>query len=108
MDARERPVVVRGRTCVLVCARVGGDIVVVIRVGSTIQHGQEGLTSREREVLRQVAAGFSSAAIAARRSIHPSTVRTHVERAREKLGARTRAEAVARAIERGDIGPPFR
>ena len=60
-----------------------------------------GLTAREREVLKLVADGLTTQKIARRLQIQPATVRTHVEHAREKLDARTRAEAVARALAIG-------
>ncbi|MCB9683494.1 MAG: hypothetical protein H6735_00470 [Alphaproteobacteria bacterium] len=102
----ERPASIRGRRCELVCTRVGADLVVVVRPGPALEPGTEVLTLREREVLGLVAAGVEPADIARRLRIGGSTVRTHVERARSKLGARTRAEAVARALARGEIPPP--
>lgn len=61
------------------------------------------LTAREREVLRLVADGLTSAAIGARLDISPETVRVHVRRVMEKLSADTRLEAVATAIRRAII-----
>ena len=61
-----------------------------------MREGERALTPREREVLDLVAQGLTTPRIANELGIRPSTVRTHVEHAREKLGARTRAEAVAR------------
>ncbi|MEZ4234737.1 MAG: helix-turn-helix transcriptional regulator [Myxococcota bacterium] len=58
----------------------------------------ERLTPREREVLAGVARGWSTDRIARELGVLPSTVRTHAEQARGKLGARTRAEAVVRAM----------
>lgn len=101
-----RPAEVRGRSCELTCARVGPEVVVVVRPGPRLEPGAEVLTQREREVLSLVAAGVEPADIGRRLHIGASTVRTHVERARAKLGARTRAEAVARALARGEIAPP--
>lgn len=98
---------VRDRLCGVCCSRVGDEVVVVLRVGAVLAAGAETLTAREREVLTRVAVGEPSAKIARRLGLHPSTVRTHVERARQKLGARSRAEAVARAIERGEIPLPL-
>ncbi|MCA9490011.1 MAG: hypothetical protein KC621_08810 [Myxococcales bacterium] len=102
----ERPAAIRGRLCELACARVGCDLVVVVRPGPLLEPGSEVLTQRERQVLTLVAAGVEPADIARKLRIGASTVRTHVERARSKLGARTRAEAVARALARGEIAPP--
>lgn len=102
----ERPASIRGRLCELACAKVGSDLVVVVRPGPSLKPGAEMLTQREREVLGLVAAGVDPVDIARTLEIGASTVRTHVERARAKLGARTRAEAVARALARGEIEPP--
>jgi len=67
--------------------------------------GDGKLTEREREVLTALALGETGVEIAARLFIAPDTVRRHVANARRKLGARTRAHAVAVAIRRGEIKP---
>jgi DNA-binding CsgD family transcriptional regulator len=54
---------------------------------------RRGLTAREREVLELVAQGLTTAAIARRLALAPPTVETHIESAREKLGAANRAQA---------------
>lgn len=56
----------------------------------------EALTLREREVLALVADGRRDRDIALALHIGPRTVEKHVEHIRAKLGARSRAEAVAR------------
>ncbi|HZS24887.1 MAG TPA: response regulator transcription factor [Gaiellaceae bacterium] len=56
------------------------------------------LTQREREVLRLLADGNSNEQIASVLTISPQTVRTHVQKAMEKLGATTRVQAVATAL----------
>jgi two-component system nitrate/nitrite response regulator NarL len=56
------------------------------------------LTQREREVLRHLADGNSNEQIGELLSISPQTVRTHVQKAMEKLGASTRVQAVATAL----------
>jgi DNA-binding CsgD family transcriptional regulator len=60
-------------------------------------------TSRERQVLRLLASGATDVQIAAWLSLSPATVQTHVRNAKAKLGARTRAQAVALALQRGMI-----
>jgi len=64
-----------------------------------------GLTIREAEVLKLVAAGRSNAQIAAHLVLSRRTVDHHVSAILRKLGARTRAEASARAAQLGLTGP---
>jgi PAS domain S-box-containing protein len=61
------------------------------------------LTPRERELLTMVALGSSGEQIATELVLSPETVRTHLRNARRKLGARSRAHAVALALQRGEI-----
>lgn len=63
------------------------------------------LTGREREVLVLVAAGLSNDEIARRLAVSPLTVKTHVNRAMAKLGARDRAQLVVIAYESGLVRP---
>lgn len=53
-----------------------------------------GLTARELEMLELVAAGLSNKEIAAREFVSENTVKTHLSRAFEKLGAQRRTQAV--------------
>ncbi|MFJ8808725.1 response regulator [Streptomyces sp. NPDC102490] len=64
------------------------------------------LTAREREVTALVADGKSDKEIAADLFLSPLTVRTHVQRAKTKLGARDRAQLVAHAYRSGLVRPP--
>jgi DNA-binding CsgD family transcriptional regulator len=59
------------------------------------------VTPRELEVLALVADGYSTREIAQRLWITDETVRTHVRRLLHRLGARTRAHAVAIAYRDG-------
>jgi DNA-binding NarL/FixJ family response regulator len=56
-----------------------------------------GLTRRETEVLRLLAAGLGNAKIAARLGLSARTVDNHVSAILRKLGVRTRTEAAAQA-----------
>jgi DNA-binding CsgD family transcriptional regulator len=58
------------------------------------------LTPREVEVLGAMGEGQTNKMIARRLDISLHTVKFHVESVLRKLGARTRAEAVAKALER--------
>jgi DNA-binding CsgD family transcriptional regulator len=60
-----------------------------------------GISDRELAVLHELAAGRSNKEIAARLHVSPNTVKTHVARLFEKLGARRRTDAIARARELG-------
>ena len=56
------------------------------------------LSAREREVVRLVAHGHTGPEIADELGIAHDTVRSHVRNAMDKLGARSRAHLVAKAM----------
>lgn len=56
------------------------------------------LTRRELEVIELLAAGETNRRIAARLVVSPGTVKSHVSRILEKLGAANRAEAVSKYL----------
>ncbi len=62
-----------------------------------------GITEREYEVLRLLAAGRSNKEIAGALKLSPNTVKTHLARLFEKLQAARRTEAILRARELGLI-----
>ena len=62
-----------------------------------------GLSERELEVLQELAAGHANKEIAARLHVSPNTVKTHVSRVFEKLGAKRRTDAIRRARELGIV-----
>jgi DNA-binding NarL/FixJ family response regulator len=57
------------------------------------------LTPREREIVRFVAGGLDNNAVADQLSISPFTVKTHINRAMQKLGVTGRAQLVRVAYE---------
>ena len=59
------------------------------------------LSKRESEILQRVAYGSTTKEVARDLGISPHTVKTHLERIFEKLGASDRAQAVAIALRRG-------
>lgn len=61
----------------------------------------DGLTQRELEVLRRVAAGLSNKLIAAELEISEGTVKTHMKSILPKLDATDRTHAVMIALRRG-------
>lgn len=62
-----------------------------------------GISDRELAVLHELANGHSNKEIAQRLGVSPNTIKTHVARLFEKLGARRRTDAIARARELGLI-----
>ena len=64
------------------------------------------LTSREREVLALVADGLTNPQIAKELFVSPDTVRNHVSSILSKLGAHSKLQAVAIAMQRGLVHPP--
>jgi len=62
-----------------------------------------GITDREWDVLQRLAAGRSNKEIAIELAVSPNTVKTHVARLFEKLGAARRTAAVRSARELGLI-----
>lgn len=65
----------------------------------------DALTSREREVMRLVAAGHTNDEIARRLVVSPLTAKTHVSRIMAKLGARDRSQVVVMAYEYRMVSP---
>lgn len=63
--------------------------------------GDTGITAREREVIRLLAQGASTDAIASVLSITRRTTRNHIQNILGKLGVHSRLEAVACASTRG-------
>jgi two-component system, NarL family, nitrate/nitrite response regulator NarL len=106
----------------------GGEIYDSVRVTRERSYGRVPgcqptvLTPREREVLRRMAAGQSTAQMSREMDIEVSTLRTYVKNVLTKLGAHSRLQAVAMATRehlfgglasprRGavtpyDVGPP--
>jgi PAS domain S-box-containing protein len=88
----------------------GRHLAILVAVGaedspaeSSRQSPAATLTAREREVISLLALGATGEEIADQLNISPDTVRNHVRSAREKLGAKTRAQAIALALLNGEI-----
>ena len=91
-------VMVRGQRVRMVCHTVGDNV--VVQMSPSVSRL---MSPREREVLALVAQGNNNSEVAHALGIGEGTVRTHMENLRGKLNARTRAQAVAIAMIRGEI-----
>jgi DNA-binding NarL/FixJ family response regulator len=72
-----------------------------VRAGTAGSEGRGALTARERDVLDLIAAGMGTKQIAGRLALSVHTIKTHVESIFQKLGVRSRAEAVAIGAREG-------
>jgi two-component system nitrate/nitrite response regulator NarL len=73
-----------------------------LRRGDGLEAGpSQFLTDREREALRRLVRGESTAGMARAMGVRVSTARTHIDAVLCKLGAHTRLEAVAYAVREG-------
>jgi len=73
------------------------------RTRGTVSPASDVLSDRELEVLELVAQGQTNRAIAEVLSVTVTTVESHVHNLLAKLGAHSRTEAVARAVQQGFI-----
>ena len=88
-----------------ICTQVGMrplmDRVALLREQTTLPTYPDGLTEREVEILRLVAAGKSNPEIALNLVVSPRTVSTHVSNILNKIGATNRTEAATYASRNG-------
>jgi DNA-binding CsgD family transcriptional regulator len=76
--------------------------VTVPAAGQPAAGGSAGpLSGREREIVALLAGGATDAQIAERLFLSVNTVRSHLERIRDKTGARRRTELVRYALQAG-------
>ena len=92
---------VTGRRLVLVVALSVSGRGRGIRSGEPPEPGRGALSAREREVVRLIALGGTAAEIADELQISHHTVRTHVRNSMKRVGARSRAHLVAKALGDG-------
>lgn len=74
---------------------------VPMAVSPASEANDDGLTARERDVLRLIAEGRSNAEIAAQLFVSGATVKTHVNHLLAKTASRDRAQLVVYAVRRG-------
>jgi DNA-binding NarL/FixJ family response regulator len=72
----------------------------------TQAHQPDGLTEREREVVRLISEGLSNKDIANRLCISSITVRHHLTSIFDKLGVSNRQKLLIRAHQNGLTRPP--
>jgi DNA-binding NarL/FixJ family response regulator len=63
------------------------------------------LTMRESEILRLIGSGMSNKVVASELNIALGTVKAHARAILDKLGARSRTQAIVIAAQRGLLGP---
>jgi two-component system, NarL family, nitrate/nitrite response regulator NarL len=85
----------------ILAPEVTAQVMKVVRDGPQDSSQYFELTRREMEVLQELSQGKTNPQIAADLHISENTVKTHVRKVMEKLGAATRAEAVRVAMEAG-------
>ncbi len=73
------------------------------RGASTVTSTDGDITTREREVLRLLVAGYSNREIGRALFVAEGTVKNHVSNILAKLGVRDRTRAVLKAVERGYV-----
>jgi DNA-binding NarL/FixJ family response regulator len=78
---------------------VTGDV--TRRAASSAEKGQLALSTREEEVLRLVAWGYSNKEIAAKLGLSVKTIETHKANAGHKLGLHSRLDVVRFALLQG-------
>ncbi len=81
--------------------RVSDPRMVPGNVGNQAALARSGLTRREYEVLRLAAQGRTNPEIAETTGLARNTVKTYLQSALHKLGARNRVEAIGKASEAG-------
>jgi DNA-binding CsgD family transcriptional regulator len=79
---------------------------VVTAYRAKTQDSTGSLSPRQTAILRLVALGLTNVQIASRLAMAEGTVRTHINRIFERLGATSRTDAVMRALELGILDRP--
>jgi DNA-binding NarL/FixJ family response regulator len=79
------------------------QLAAIVAENLAVYIGEDPLTEREIEVLRRVAEGDRNRDIGEHLGISEDTVKVHVKRIMDKLGAKDRTQAVAIGVRRGII-----
>ncbi len=83
-----------------VARRLVSDYLARVKTGEE-QNSYDGLTPREREVLKLIAEGYTNQAIAEKLVISASTVQTHRTRIMQRLNLHNRVELIQYAVRKG-------
>jgi DNA-binding NarL/FixJ family response regulator len=108
-DAGRVEILAAVRSCAL--GQSTFDPVVSARLASALASGArtepppDHLTAREAEVLGLIGGGLSNAAIASSLFVSEATVKTHINNAFAKIGAKNRSDAVRYALRHGLAQP---
>ena len=78
----------------------------LITIHATPDPSNKALSPREKEVLTQVAGGRTDEEVAVALTVSVKTVRSHLDRIRDKTNARRRPDLTRHAMELGLIQPP--
>lgn len=101
METRVGRGLVSGTPAQVYCTCMARGVVVVIHDEHAADAILELLSPREVELVRLVAAGHTMKSAARELGLAPSTVRTHLDNAKLKLGASTLPDLVAKALGSG-------
>lgn len=84
---------------------MAGEVVLDPRIGALagtgVRHGGAQLTRREQDVVERVARGLTNPEIAEQLNLTRNTVKSYLQSAMLKLGARNRVEVISRAHDAG-------
>lgn len=78
----------------------------LITIHTAPETSKKALSPREKEVLAQVAGGCTDEEVAVALTVSVKTVRSHLDRIRDKTNARRRPDLTRHAMELGLIRPP--
>ena len=78
----------------------------LLTVHAAPETSQKALSPREKEVLTQVASGSTDEEVAVTLTVSVKTVRSHLDRIRDKTNARRRPDLTRHAMELGLLRPP--
>ncbi len=83
-----------------VARRLLSDYLIRVQSGEE-KNSYDGLTERERQVLKLIAEGHTNQTIAEKLFISPSTVQTHRSRLMQRLNLHSRADLIQYAVRKG-------